>query len=52
MRVLLSWLAEHVDVDVPVATLAEKLTFAGIEIGPSTGSGTTWPASSRPVSSR
>src|ERR671914_501820 len=32
MRVPLSWLAEHVDVDVPVATLAEKLTFAGIEI--------------------
>ena len=32
MRVPLSWLADHVDVDVPVATLAEKLTFAGIEI--------------------
>jgi phenylalanyl-tRNA synthetase beta chain len=32
MRVPLSWLAEHVDVDVPVATLAEKLTFAGLEI--------------------
>ncbi|HET9557094.1 MAG TPA: phenylalanine--tRNA ligase subunit beta, partial [Actinomycetota bacterium] len=32
MRVPLSWLAEHVDVDVPVATLADKLTFAGIEI--------------------
>jgi phenylalanyl-tRNA synthetase beta chain len=32
VRVPLSWLAEHVDVDVPVATLAEKLTFAGIEI--------------------
>jgi phenylalanyl-tRNA synthetase beta chain len=32
MRVPLSWLAEHVDVDVPAATLAEKLTFAGIEI--------------------
>jgi phenylalanyl-tRNA synthetase beta chain len=32
MRVPLSWLSEHVDVDVPVATLAEKLTFAGIEI--------------------
>jgi phenylalanyl-tRNA synthetase beta chain len=32
MRVPLSWLAEHVDVDVPVATLAETLTFAGIEI--------------------
>ncbi|HEY6708742.1 MAG TPA: phenylalanine--tRNA ligase subunit beta [Actinomycetota bacterium] len=32
MRVPLSWLSEHVDVDVPVATLADKLTFAGIEI--------------------
>jgi phenylalanyl-tRNA synthetase beta chain len=32
MRVPLSWLAVHVDVDVPAATLADKLTFAGIEI--------------------
>ena len=32
MRVPLSWLADHVDVDVPAATLAEQLTFAGIEI--------------------
>jgi phenylalanyl-tRNA synthetase beta chain len=32
MRVPLSWLAVHVDVDVPAATLAERLTFAGIEI--------------------
>src|ERR671919_1796197 len=32
MRVPLSWLAEHVDVDVPAATLAERLTFAGIEV--------------------
>ena len=32
MRVPLSWLADHVDVDVPAATLAEKLTFAGVEI--------------------
>ena len=32
MRVPLSWLSDHVDVDVPVATLADKLTFAGIEI--------------------
>src|SRR5215218_5350749 len=32
MRVPLSWLADHVDVDVPAATLAEKLTFAGTEI--------------------
>jgi phenylalanyl-tRNA synthetase beta chain len=32
MRVPLSWLADHVDVEVPAATLAEKLTFAGIEI--------------------
>jgi phenylalanyl-tRNA synthetase beta chain len=32
MRVPLSWLADHVDVDVPAATLADRLTFAGIEI--------------------
>jgi phenylalanyl-tRNA synthetase beta chain len=32
MRVPLSWLGEHVDVDVPAATLAERLTFAGIEV--------------------
>jgi phenylalanyl-tRNA synthetase beta chain len=32
MRVPLSWLASHVEVDVPAATLAERLTFAGIEI--------------------
>jgi phenylalanyl-tRNA synthetase beta chain len=32
MRVPLSWLADHVDVDVSAATLAERLTFAGIEI--------------------
>ena len=32
MRVPLSWLAAHVDVDVPAASLAEKLTFAGIEV--------------------
>src|SRR5829696_6690206 len=32
VRVPLSWLADHVDVDVPAATLAERLTFAGIEI--------------------
>jgi phenylalanyl-tRNA synthetase beta chain len=32
MRVPLSWLADHVDVDVPAATLAEQLTFAGVEI--------------------
>jgi phenylalanyl-tRNA synthetase beta chain len=33
MRVPLSWLAVHVDIDVSAATtLAERLTFAGIEI--------------------
>jgi phenylalanyl-tRNA synthetase beta chain len=32
MRVPLSWLAAHVEVDVPAASLAEKLTFAGIEV--------------------
>src|SRR5215213_9635033 len=32
MRVPLSWPADHVDVDVPAASLAERLTFAGIEV--------------------
>jgi phenylalanyl-tRNA synthetase beta chain len=32
MRVPLSWLADHVDVDVSASILAERLTFAGIEI--------------------
>jgi phenylalanyl-tRNA synthetase beta chain len=32
VRVPLSWLADHVDVDVPAATLADRLTFAGVEI--------------------
>ena len=32
MRVPLSWLAEHVDVNVSATALAERLTFAGVEI--------------------
>jgi phenylalanyl-tRNA synthetase beta chain len=32
VRVPLSWLADHVDVRVNVAELADKLTFAGLEI--------------------
>ena len=32
MRVPLSWLANHVDVDVPPEALADRLTFAGVEI--------------------
>ena len=32
MRVPLSWLADHVDVRVSVHELADKLTFAGLEI--------------------
>ena len=33
MRVPLSWLADHVDLGgVPAATLAERLTFAGVEV--------------------
>jgi phenylalanyl-tRNA synthetase beta chain len=32
MRVPLSWLADHVDVNVSATVLADKLTFAGIEI--------------------
>src|SRR6266508_2704657 len=32
MRVPLSWLGDHVDVDVSPEALADKLTFAGVEI--------------------
>jgi phenylalanyl-tRNA synthetase beta chain len=32
MRVPLSWLGDHVDVTVSAAALADKLTFAGLEI--------------------
>jgi len=32
MRVPLSWLADHVDVNVSPEALADKLTFAGVEI--------------------
>ncbi len=32
MRVPISWLKDYVDVTLPVADLAEKLTFAGLEV--------------------
>jgi phenylalanyl-tRNA synthetase beta chain len=32
MRVPLSWLADHVDVNISATALADKLTFAGVEI--------------------
>ena len=32
MRVPLSWLANHVEIDVPALTLADRLTDAGLEI--------------------
>lgn len=32
MRVPLSWLKEFVDISLPVAELAERLTFAGLEV--------------------
>jgi phenylalanyl-tRNA synthetase beta chain len=32
MRVPLSWLADHVEVDLPALTLADRLTDAGLEI--------------------
>lgn len=32
MRVPISWLKEYVDIDMPIAELAEKLTIAGLEV--------------------
>lgn len=32
MRVPISWLKDHVDIDVPVEELAERLTLAGLEV--------------------
>ncbi len=33
MKVPLSWLREYVDVDLPPAELAHRLTMSGIEVG-------------------
>ena len=33
MKVPLSWLREYVDLDLPVAELAQRLTMAGVEVG-------------------
>ena len=38
MRIPLEWLAEYVDLGLPVEELAERLTLAGVETRPSTGS--------------
>ena len=32
MRVPLSWLKDFVDIKIPVDALAERLTFAGLEV--------------------
>ena len=32
MKIPLSWLKEYVDISIPVADLAEKLTMAGFEV--------------------
>ncbi|MFO0845971.1 MAG: phenylalanine--tRNA ligase subunit beta [Gemmataceae bacterium] len=33
MKIPLKWLAEYVEIDVPVAELARRLTMAGLEVG-------------------
>ena len=33
MKVPLSWLRDYVDLNLPVAQLAERLTLAGLEVG-------------------
>ena len=33
MKVPLSWLREYVNVDLPSAELAHRLTMAGVEVG-------------------
>ena len=33
MKVPLSWLREYVEITLPVARLAERLTLAGLEVG-------------------
>lgn len=42
MKVPLKWLEEFVSVDVPVAELAERLTFAGLEVGEVIAIGDDW----------
>jgi len=42
MKAPLSWLKEYVDINMPVAELAEKLTIAGIEVNSIESIGQTW----------
>jgi len=32
MRVPISWLKEYVEIPIPIPELAERLTFAGVEV--------------------
>jgi phenylalanyl-tRNA synthetase beta chain len=42
MKVSLNWLKEYVDITVPLAELAEKLTMAGFEVGGMETTGGSW----------
>ena len=42
MRVPLSWLADYVDITLPVEELARRLTIAGVEVGEIIRSGGDW----------
>jgi len=42
MKVPLKWLEEFVTIDIPVAELADRLTFAGLEVGEVIGVGADW----------
>jgi phenylalanyl-tRNA synthetase beta chain len=42
MKVPLKWLEEFVSIDIPVAELADRLTFAGLEVGEVIEVGADW----------
>ena len=42
MKVPLKWLEEFVTIDIPVAELADRLTFAGLEVGEVIEVGEDW----------
>jgi phenylalanyl-tRNA synthetase beta chain len=42
MKVPLKWLEEFVSIDIPVAELADRLTFAGLEVGEVIEVGSDW----------
>ena len=42
MKVPLKWLEDFVTIDIPVAELAERLTFAGLEVGEVIEVGADW----------